>query len=85
MSIKRMLLVSIGMTILSLGFAACAPVAPAATEAEAEEQPAEEVVEINWLEWWDSEWGEDTMVELIARFEAGNPGIQVVRTGVGWV
>ena len=88
MSIKRMLLVSTAVTILSLGFAACAPaatpVAPAATEAEAEEQPAEEVVEINWLEWWDSEWGEDTMVELIARFEAGNPGIQVVRTGVGW-
>ncbi|GMR10296.1 MAG: hypothetical protein BMS9Abin28_1117 [Anaerolineae bacterium] len=86
MSIKRLLLISIAVTTLSLVFAACAPaatpVAPAATEAE--EKPAEEVVEINWLEWWDAEWGEDTMVELIARFEAENPGIQVVRTGVGW-
>jgi multiple sugar transport system substrate-binding protein len=44
----------------------------------------EDVVEINWIEWWDSEYGEDNMDELIAMFEEQNPGIKVTRTPVGW-
>lgn len=61
-----------------------APTEEAAAEEPAEEAAAEEPVVINWLEWWDAEWGEDTMDELIARFEAENPGIKVERTVVGW-
>jgi len=44
----------------------------------------EDVVEINWIEWWDSEYGEDNMDGLIAMFEEQNPGIKVTRTPVGW-
>lgn len=68
----------------------------AAVESEAVDEPVEEVAEepveevaeepvvINWLEWWDGEYGEDTMDEMVARFEADHPGIKVERTVVGW-
>jgi len=45
---------------------------------------ADDVVVLNWLEWWDAEYGEETMDELIARFETEHPGIKVERTVVGW-
>ena len=57
-----------------LVLSACAPAA---------EEPAE-VVELNWVEWWDPEYGEDVMDELLARFHAAHPGIKVNRTNVPW-
>lgn len=83
----RALLIVIGLSLL---VAACAPpAAPVATEApaaseEAAEEPAEEVVTLRWVEWWDAEYGEDTMDELIARFEAENPDIKVERVEQPW-
>lgn len=38
---------------------------------------------IRWLEWWDPEYGEDVMDDLVARFEAQS-GIKVERTAVPW-
>lgn len=51
---------------------------------ETAEEAAPEPIVINWLEWWDGEYGEETMDELVARFEADHPGIKVERTVVGW-
>ena len=38
---------------------------------------------LTWLEWWDPEYGEDVMDELVAGFEA-ETGIKVERTAVPW-
>jgi len=38
---------------------------------------------IRWLEWWDPEYGEDVMDDLVSRFEAES-GIKVERTAVPW-
>jgi multiple sugar transport system substrate-binding protein len=46
--------------------------------------PAPEIVEIRWLEWWDPEYGEEVMDELIAGFEKTHPNIKVERTAVPW-
>lgn len=44
---------------------------------------AQEQVTIRWLEWWDPEYGEEVMDDLVARFEAKS-GIKVERTAVPW-
>ena len=41
-------------------------------------------VEITWTEWWDSEWGNQNMNDLIANFEAQNPDIKINRIYNGW-
>lgn len=98
MNVKRLFPALTLVTILSLVLVGCGPTptpeaptptpeaptptpeaptaAPTATEAPAE------VVKINWLEWWDPEYGEELMDELIARFEAQHPNIKVKRTVV---
>ena len=67
-----------------LVLAACA--APDAEEPAAveKEEPAAEVVELNWVQWWDPEYGEDVLDELLDRFSAAHPGIKVNRTSVPW-
>lgn len=45
----------------------------------AQDQP----VTITWLEWFDPEWGEDVIQELLANFEQ-ETGIHVERTAVPW-
>jgi multiple sugar transport system substrate-binding protein len=44
---------------------------------------AAEQVTLHWLEWWDGEWGADTMDGLTKKFEE-KTGIKVERTGVPW-
>jgi multiple sugar transport system substrate-binding protein len=44
---------------------------------------AKEQVTLQWLEWWDGEWGADTMDALMHRFEE-KTGIKVERTAVPW-
>lgn len=44
---------------------------------------AQDQVTIHWLQWWDPEYGEDVMDDLVARFEEQS-GIKVERTGVPW-
>ena len=44
---------------------------------------AAEQVTLHWLEWWDGEWGADTMDTLTRRFEE-QTGIKVERTAVPW-
>ena len=42
-----------------------------------------EQVTLHWLEWWDGEWGNDTMDALTQGFEK-KTGIKVERTAVPW-
>lgn len=44
---------------------------------------AQDQVTIHWLQWWDPEYGEEVMDDLVARFEEQS-GIRVERTGVPW-
>ncbi len=44
---------------------------------------AADPVTLHWLEWWDGEWGADTMDGLTKKFEA-KTGIKVERTAVPW-
>ncbi len=46
-------------------------------------QAQEEQVTLQWLEWWDGEWGVDVMDDLTRRFEE-KTGIKVERTAVPW-
>ena len=39
--------------------------------------PAEEKTKLIWSEWWDVEWGDDTVEWIIASFEEKNPGVEV--------
>jgi len=41
-------------------------------------------VTLTWTEWWDSEWGEEIMVDLIATFEKQNTGIKINRIYNAW-
>lgn len=59
-----------------------APVAPTAAPTKAPEKV--EPVTIKWVEWWDPEYGEETMDKLIAGFEAEHPNIKVERVSVPW-
>jgi len=45
--------------------------------------PAAEQVTLQWLEWWDGEWGVDVMDGLTKNFEE-KTGIKVERTAVPW-
>jgi len=38
---------------------------------------AQEKVKITWGEWWDQEWGEDTINWIISSFEKKNPNVEV--------
>ncbi len=81
MNAKRLFVWSIMISVV-LGLAACAPAqesAPAAAGAS-----TDEVVELNWVEWWDGEYSEESLDGLIALFEEKNPGITVKRTPLGW-
>jgi ABC-type glycerol-3-phosphate transport system substrate-binding protein len=44
---------------------------------------AKDQVTLQWLEWWDGEWGTSTMDALMKRFE-DKTGIKVERTAVPW-
>src|SRR3954453_2221336 len=44
---------------------------------------AAEPVTLHWLEWWDGEWGADTIDALTKKFE-DKTGIKVERTAVPW-
>jgi ABC-type glycerol-3-phosphate transport system substrate-binding protein len=44
---------------------------------------AKDQVTLQWLEWWDGEWGTATMDALMKRFE-DKTGIKVERTAVPW-
>lgn len=56
-----------------------------AAETKTAETTAAEEVTLTWTEWWDSEWGEELMDNLIATFEKQNPGIKINRIYNGWV
>ncbi|MEO1105278.1 MAG: ABC transporter substrate-binding protein, partial [Pseudomonadota bacterium] len=45
--------------------------------------PASAQETIRWLQWWDPEYGEEVMDDLVSRFEAQS-GIKVERTAVPW-
>lgn len=62
--------------------AAAEPEQPAQAEAMEEEAPAE-VVEIRWLEWWQTVWKEN-QEQLIADFEATHPHIKVTIIDTPW-
>jgi len=38
---------------------------------------ANDKVKLVWAEWWDPEWGEDTIQWIISTFEAEHPGVEV--------
>lgn len=44
---------------------------------------AQEQVTLQWLEWWDPEWGAVKLDALVKKFE-DQSGIKVERTGVPW-
>jgi multiple sugar transport system substrate-binding protein len=48
-----------------------------------ESAAAKDQVTLQWLEWWDGEWGTATMDALMKRFE-DKTGIKVERTAVPW-
>lgn len=86
MSAKRALFVWSLIAALVLVLAACAPAPAADTGADApmEGDGEADVVEINWVEWWDGEYSKESLDGLIALFEEKNPGIKVTRTPLGW-
>lgn len=63
--------------------APAAPEAAAPAEAEMSEPEAGEVVEIKWLEWWQTSWVEN-QDQLIADFEATHPHIKVTVVDTPW-
>lgn len=57
--------------------------AAAPVEAEVSEAETGEVVEIKWLEWWQTSWVEN-QEQLIADFEATHPHIKVTIVDTPW-
>jgi ABC-type glycerol-3-phosphate transport system substrate-binding protein len=65
--------------------AACGGPEPAATVAPTVEGAGgEEVLTLEWLEWWGNEWGWDNLNWLIDGFEEENPGLEINVTDVAW-
>ena len=85
MNPKRALFVWTMMAVMVLVLAACAPAPETGADAPmAADEDSVDVVELNWVEWWDGEYSEESLDGLIALFEEKNPGIKVKRTPLGW-